>query len=530
MTSTDTRHPDSPPPQQHGPSSEPDPLLEPVSRRTATIWNVAFWYAAQILVLARNILLVPVFFTYIGKEEYNAWLVSGFVLTQLTNVDFGVMAVMGQRVASAYGDRQRAKLDRHIGGGLVTLAVLACVVALVTAAISPFIPRFIDVPPETARRLTICFLFVGVTNAIQLMAFAASGLLRALQRPLLPGVFMVLSELAALATTALLVVHGWGLYAIVAGLLARGALEAIGSGTAFCFVALRRLRLRPVFDRGEAVALWRLSSYQFLTQLAGRFKQSLDAFVLGAMLGTQAGGGYALTIRAHESVRMFAAGIVGAAAPSMAHLHGEGRMARLKNVVLALFEMQSLLAAIGFGGVIAFNQAFMQLWVGPDVFSGQLVNVVAALAAISWLWSTAPYEAVFALGGFSAIAKVVWFDVVLRFMLMALLLMWIGVVGTPVASFVCQLLAVLVPLTWLVARSLQITRRELLATGARALRLMLLPLALAAIASFALPPAESWGALVAQALLYLALCGIGTWLLDRELVRLVLRGGRGAGA
>lgn len=514
---------------QHGPASpEPDPLLEPVSRRTATIWNVAFWYAAQFLVLARNILLVPVFFAYIGKEEYNAWLVSGFVLTQLTNVDFGVMAVMGQRVASAYGDRQRAMLERHIGGGLVTLAVLACVVALLNAAISPFIPRFIDVTPEIARRLTICFLFVGVTNAIQLLAFAMSGLLRSLQRPLLPGLFMVLSELAAFATTALLVVQGWGLYAIVAGLLARSALEGIGSGTA-SFVTLRRLRVRPVFDRGEAVALWRLSSYQFLTQLAGRLKQSLDAFVLGAMLGTQAGGGYALTIRAHESVRMFAAGIVGAAAPSMAHLHGEGRTVRLKSVVLALFEMQSLLAAIGFGGVIAFNQAFMQLWVGPDVFSGQLVNVVAALAAISWLWSTAPYEAVFALGGFSAIAKVVWFDVVLRFLLMALLLMWIGVLGTPVASFVCQLLAVLVPLTWLVARSLQIPRRELLATGARALRLMFLPLALAAIALFALPRAESWGVLVAQGLLYLALCGIGTWLVDRQLVRVVLRGGRGAG-
>lgn len=528
MTSTDPRYP-SPGGAASGPtaSPEPDALLEPVSRRAATIWNVVFFYAAQILVVARNLVLVPVFFEYIGKEEYNAWLVSGFVLAQITNVDFGVLAVLGQRVAAAYGDRRRPELERLIGGGFATLCVLAGVVGLVTAAISPLVPHFFDVSPEIGRRLTICLLFVALANAIQLLAFTASGLLRALQRSFLPGLFMALAEAAALATTALLVVHGWGLYSIVAGLVARSALEAVGSGVAFGWIALRRLGLRPVWDRAEALVLWRLSSYQFLTQLAGRFKQSLDAFVLGAMLGTQAGGGYALTIRAHESVRMFAAGVVGAAAPSMAHLYGEGEAPRLKGVALTLFKLQALLGAIGFGGVIAFNPAFMRLWVGPDVFSGQTVSVVAALAAIAWLLSTAPYETVMALGRFSTIARVVWVDVILRFLLMMLLMTWIGVLGTPIASLVCQLLAVLVPLGWIAARRLHVSRAELLATLAGVLKLLALPLGLAAIVTLALPPAPSWGILVLEAALYVALCVLGTWLLDRELVRLVLRGGRG---
>ena len=507
-------------------SPESDALLEPVSRRVATLWNAIFWYVANLLVLARNIVLVPVYFRYIGKDEYNAWLVSGFVLTQLTNVDFGLMGVLGQRVAAAYGDRQRARLERLVGGGLATVTVLAALLGLVTAAVSPFVPRFFDVTPEIAGRLRVAFLGVALANSIQLFAFGASGLLRALQRPLPPGVFMVLSELTGLTTTAILVVHGFGLYSIVAGLVVRSTVEAVGSGTAFWWIAFRRLRLRPGWDRAEAVSLWRLSSYQFLTQLAGRFKQSLDSFVLGAMLGTQAGGGYALTIRAHESVRMFSAGVVGAAAPALAHLHGGGEVPRLRNVVLRLFELQALIAAIGFGGVIAFNAAFMRLWVGPDVFSGQAVSVVAALACIAWLLSTAPYETVVARGGFSTITQVVWVEVVLRFLAMALLIKWVGVLGTPIASLACQVLVILLPLGWIVVQRIHISSAELLATLAGAAKRMALSLGLAALISLFVPPAPSWPIFVAEAALYVAAASIGTWLIDPELVRFLRRGGR----
>jgi O-antigen/teichoic acid export membrane protein len=504
-----------------------DVLLEPVSRRVAAVWNVAFWYVAQILVLARNIVLVPVFLRYIGEEEYNAWLVSGFVLAQLTSVDFGVMAVLGQRVAAAYGERERERLERLIGGGLLTVCVLAGVVGLATAAVSPFVPGLFDVTPQIAERLTVCFLFVAVANAVQLLGFAASGLLRAFQRAFLPGLFMVLAEAAALATTAVLVIRsGWGLYAIAAGLVARAAVQTGGSGAALCWVGLRQLRLRPVWDGAEARTLWRLSGYQFLSQIAGRFKQSFDASFLGVMLGTEAGGGYSLTIRAHESVRLLAAGVVGAVTPGMAHMHGEGAPERLKGVALTLFKVQALLGAVGFGGVIAFNAAFMRLWVGPDVFSGQAVSVMAAIAAISWLLSTTPYETVMARGGFATITRVVWLDVVLRFAAMAILVRWIGVLATPLASLVCQVLAVLVPLGWIVARALRVSRAELLGTVAGSLKLMLVPLGLAAIVAYALPPAPSWVLLIAEAAVYLVLCALGTWLLDRELVRFALRGGR----
>jgi O-antigen/teichoic acid export membrane protein len=505
---------------------ERDAPLAPASRRAAALWSMGFSYAAQALVLARNIVLVPLFFEYIGKEEYNAWLVSGFVLTQLTSIDFGLMGVLLQRVAAAYGNRRRGPLERLIGTGVATVAVLAALLGLITAAISPFVPGFLTVTPAFAHRLTICFLIVALANAVQLVAFAVSGLLRALQRTFSPGLLVLISEAVALGLTVLLLIQGWGLYSIVAGLVARSVVGAVGCGATLWWVSRHHLRLHPAWDRSVADELWRLSSFQFLTQIAGRIKTTLDAFLIGVILGTEAGGGYSLTVRAHDTVRMFAFGVSGALGPALAHLHGEDAPVRFKEIALVLFKVQALIAAIGFGGVIAFNPAFMQLWVGPGVLSGNAVSVVAALAGIVYLLSTTPYDAIFASGGFAIITRIVWIEVVVRFLVMALLLRTIGVLGTPVASLSCQALAAFVPLAWIAVRRFHVTRGEGLASLAGVVKLTFVPLALAAIVLAALPPAPNWTVFIAEGGLYVMLCLCGTWWLDRDLVRFAVRGGR----
>ncbi len=400
--------PTEPPPPDAGASpsavrtlAEDDAVLQPVSRRSAAIWNATFSYLGLFLVLARNLALVPVYLKYIGKDEYNAWLVSGAVLMQLTNIDFGLMGVLVQQVAAAYGARNRDHLQQLIGTGLILAAAISLFMGGITAAISPYLPSLIDVSPDVGHRLTICFLMVSLANAVQLFGFATAGFLRSLQRTFVAGLFMVLSELASLGSTVYLIFAGWGLYAIGMGLLIRAVVEAGGTGFAFCWIGLGRLKLRPQWNWLQVRRLWRLSSYQFFTQIAGRIKTSIDSLLIGVFVGKEVGGAYALTTRAHDTVRMFTQGFGGAFPPALAHLYGEGNESRFKEVIVLLFKFQTLAAAIGFGGVIAFNRAFMHLWIGPGIYSGAALNILVALAAISYHLSVAPYEAVFTRGGFA---------------------------------------------------------------------------------------------------------------------------------
>lgn len=505
-----------------------DALMHPVSRRRAAIWNTIFSYIGIILVLARNIALVPIFLKYIGKDEYNAWLISGAVLMQLTNIDFGLMGVLMQQVAAAYGARDRRRLEQLIGTGVILAVVISLLMGGITAGISPFLPKIIDVSPDVGHRLTICFLMVSLANAVQLFGFATGGILKSLQRTFLAGLFMALSELVSLCSTLYLIFAGWGLYAIGMGLLIRALVEAVGTTGSFCWIGLWRLKIRPQFQWLQVRRLWRLSSYQFFTQIAGRIKTSIDSFLIGVVVGKDAGGTYALTTRAHDTVRMFAQGFSGAFPPALAHIHGEGNLPKFKEMILLLFKLQALAAAIGFGGVIAFNRTFMNLWVGPGIYSGAAVNVLVALAAIVYHWSVAPYEAVFTRGGFAPIAKIVWAEVTLRMLVMVALLRMLGVVGAPLASLLCQTVGILLPLTWITANGLHFTKAELGSLLGWMLKLLVGPMILAAAFAVELKPAGTWSVLIFQACIYLVLCLIVTWLLDAKIVRFVLRRGRGA--
>ena len=507
-------------------NSSGDALLAPVSRRAATVWNTVLSSIALALVLIRNLAMVPLYYKFIGNEEYNAWLCTGAVLMQLTSIDFGLMGVLLQQVAAAYGRRDRQHLEQLIGTGLILAAGISLLMGAITAIVGPFLPGLVKMAPATGHRIAVCFLIVAFSNSFELMGFATSGLLKGLQRTFIPGLFLVFSELVALSSTLYFLFAGWGLYAIAMGLVLRAFVELSGTAIGFCWIAGVRLKLRPHWSRQQVRNLWGFSVYQFMTQVAGRIKTSIDSFLIGAFLGTDIGGPYAMTTRAHDTVRMFAATFGGAFSPALSHLHGEGNRQRFKQMIILLFKLQALTAAIGYGGVMALNRSFVYLWLGHDKYLGNAINIAAVLAAIAYQLSVAPYESVFARGGFAAIARVVWFEVVLRIVVMIGLLHVLGVLGTPVASLVCQCLGILLPFIWINAKTLPLSGKELRNLAISTLKLSAFPLLLALLLGLALPPASTWTILVLEAVAFVVACLIATWLVDRPILLLVLRRGR----
>ncbi len=507
-------------------NSSEDALLAPVSRRVATIWNTVFAYIALALVLIRNLALVPLYFKFIGAEEYNAWLCTGAVLMQLTSVDFGLMGVLLQQVAAAYGRRDRKHLEQLIGTGLILAAGISLLMGVITAVVGPFLPRLVAMAPATGHRVAVCFLIVAFSNSFELMGFATGGLLKGLQRTFVPGLFLVISELVSLISTLYFLYTGWGLYSIAIGLVLRAFVELSGTAIGFVWIAGVRLKLRPHWSRAQVQSLWNFSAYQFMTQVAGRIKTSIDSFLIGVFLGKDVGGPYVLTTRAHDTVRMFAAGFGGAFSPALSHLHGEGNRHRFKEMIILLFKLQALTAAIGYGGVLALNRSFVFLWVGPDKYLGNAINMAAVFAAIAYQFSVAPFESVFARGGFAAIARVVWFEVVLRIVVMIGLLHVLGVLGTPIASLVCQCFGILLPFIWINAKTLPLSGMELRKLAISAAKLSAFPLIFALLLGLVLPPASTWTILVLEAVAFVAACLIATWLVDRPILLLVLRRGR----
>ena len=467
------------------------------------------------------------FVTAIGTQEYGAWLATGAVLVQLTNVDFGLLGALGQRVAAAYGGSDRRALEQLVGSGLVVAFALAALASAVAAGLAPFAAQAMDIGAEASERLTHCIWIASAANALQLAGFGVGTLLRNLQRPAAPSGAETTAEVASLGATVWMVFADFGLYAIAIGLAVRGALILVGNLYAFGRIVLRELELRPALDGPRMRALFEDSSYVFVTQLAIRVRSYCDPFLVGLLLGPTEAGVFALTLRSHETVKLVAAQFGLAMLPGLSHLHGERSQRRLWEMIAARYKLATAIAAIGVGGCVVFNGAFMSLWVGPGLYAGDAVNVLLALSALLFMTSGSGYDSLFAQGEFRSLSRVVGGYALGRLPLVALGLWAWGLLGAAAAGAATTLLLFAAPVTRQLTRTLAPPPEEFTRLAWQLGRVVLGLLALSLVALTALPPPRDWLALSIQATAFTVLGGALVLCLDPAFGRFLLR--RGAG-
>lgn len=467
----------------------------------------------MVLVLVRNLALVPLYLKYIGLEEYGAWLATGGVLSYLTIADFGLTGLLTQQAAVAYGAGDAAKLGKTVGIGLRISIALALLLGVIAASLSMFVPGFFGLTGKVATRLSICFVIASMSDSLNIFSFAAGGVLKSFQRTFVPGLLSVLSDVISIVVTVLLVTHGWGLYAIAIGLIVRGAVAAIGNSATCLWVCYRTLHLRLTCHWRDTIEFWHLSAYQFAMRIGAASLTQLDPFLIGVILGPKITAAYVLTIRAHEMVRTLAGRFADAIMPPLAHLHGEGHSSRFVEVTLMATRFQSLMAIIGMGGVLVFNCSFMKLWVGPGVYVGNATNVLMALWGASYVTFGVLWQALFARGLLSQMAKNIWLELIIKIPLMTGLLFASGVIGAPVAVVTSHVVAV-ISLLIVGARYMGFGIPELKGLGDTFLRIIAASglAALVVILLFSTP--HTWRAFSLQAVCYTVLALLLTALLN----------------
>lgn len=507
----------------------------PVRRRAAILWNLIFSYGSLVVVLVRNIGLIPLFVRYVDQEEYGGWMASGGILVALTQMDFGLLGVVTQQTAVAFGNKDRDRLARVAGTGVACAFVICLLLFLVIGALAPFVPRSVGLHGDQAVRVAWCFLIVAGANSVQLLGFLAGNVLRSLQRPLGPGLMRMLSESTALGITAYTITHGWGIYAIAAGLAARSLIELFGNVALFLWVLIQRLNVRPRADRSFVKELLTLSSFQFLTQMARALKLGIDPYLVGYFMGPTSALIFSLTSKAGETVRLLLSQLTGSVVPALSHLHGEGDRPRYRAAVIALLRIQCAAAAIAFGGVIAFNPSFMRLWLAhsqhadgvpvEQLYGGHLLSALIGIWCYGTVAAGVSHDALFTMGRFLRLSWYTWLEQIVRLPLMVVLLALHYMWGAPAMSLLAQIWT----LNWLqnasVFRALELTRSENCRVAWMHLKHLVVPILLTAVV-LCLPPAQSWVALAAWAAAYCLVCGGASLALDPELLQLVRRRGR----
>lgn len=401
--------------------------------RSAAAWGMLFGYATLACVITRNVLLVPLYLSYVSLAEYGAWLATGGTLAQLLVSDFGVGGVVLQRIASRYGANDRDGLAGALGAALSSSLALTGVLTLVGVAVAPLVSSMLNLGPELSGQVTDCFLIALAANAVAVSATVGMSILRGLQRAILPGAITLLAELVLIVVTVIALVEGQGLYALAFGVLARSVCLAVGTFIELLRTAWRRLGLRPRFSRSESVHLLADSASLFAVSISMKVVSKSDVFLIGVILGAVPAAAYGLSTRLIEVATLLLSQATSALAPGLAHVQGRGDQVRFHSLLNRLVPLLAGATFVILGSAVAVSQDFVSLWVGKDQYAGDaavyVYGIAACVAALGYL----AYDALMAAGQFRFIARI-YVTIAPIQVLFAMLLLQLGLVGAPLAA------------------------------------------------------------------------------------------------
>lgn len=415
------------------PSSSTTLEPKPRGRRQAVVWGVAFGYTSVAFALLRNVLLVPLYLRAISLEEYGAWLASGGALVQLFISDFGLSGALTQRLAVLLGAKRWSEIGPALGAGIAASLLLGLALTAVGVTAAPFVPLFDSLTADSARRVMACFRISIAAGGLSILGASLVGGLRSLQNSMASGAAILASEVAGIVATVWLIFHGYGLYAIAVGLLLRSLLLACAAAAALQRDLARMSQVQVRFGGVQMRLLLGDSVYAFVASIAMKLQTQANTVIVAYLLGPAAAAIYGLTTRAHDTVLALLSQVTTALVPAMAHLYGSGNLARFRDVIQRMIPVLAATCTGALTIVVACNQGFVSLWVGPTRYGGDAVSILMAAAGFVSVIGYVAYDALLATGDFRRIARV--FALTGAFHLAALcVLPRYGLWGAPLAT------------------------------------------------------------------------------------------------
>ena len=403
----------------------------------------AFGYLRFGLALVAGLLVVPFVIGELGARVYGFWLASGEVLGYAAMADLGLLATMPWLVAEADGRRDRDAIRRLMSNGAAAALMLTLVYAVGVVLLWNVLPALLRLGPVERGVVLGPFVLVAVAVAVTMPLRVFSVTLAGLQDVTFQGTASACAWTADVALTVILLKAGYGLYAVAAAAAFPGILMAVASAVRLWLIAPDLLSGWPRPTRAGMSRLLQESIGGWFSQWGWRLTSATDGIILAALGNPVAVTALAMTSRLGNMLMQMSWMPGDSALVGLASLHGEGQPARLRAAVVALLRVNIALAGAAVCVVLAANPAFVAWWIPGDVFAGDRVNGLLAVALMLSSIAHAVIIVTGVLGRRLLVGAATLVTGVAQAVLAYLLARRFGIAGVVVASIAAQSLILL---------------------------------------------------------------------------------------
>lgn len=405
-----------------------------MSRTRNFIGGVAFGYAAQILTTAVALWLTPFLLGRVGQHDFGLWLVGTQVLSYLALLDFGIISLLPRETAFATGRAEKLEdaTDLPVLVGQTARLVVWQLPFVVLAAL---VSWWMLSAAWSELRVPIGVVLLSFVLTFPLRIFGA--VLQGLQDLAFTGRAGIASYLLSTTVTVLLVISGWGLYALAAGWVTQQFF-----GPAVCLYRLRarfpRVLPRSVPQLSWAAARTRLVQgfWVSLTQIAQVLWNGTDIIIIGKLFGPAAVVPYVCTGKMVGVLANQPQIIMVAAAPALSQMRVAESRGRVAEVCVALGQAMLLLSGAVVCVVLAVNEGFVARWVGAAQYGGFWLTALVVLNMLLRHWDLTIAHSLLCFGYERRLCVTALLDGVLSIALVLLLLWRYGLPGAPLGQII----------------------------------------------------------------------------------------------
>lgn len=422
------------------------------SRRRATVATLLGSTTNTLIVAIQAIVLIPLYLQAVGPRLYGAWLGSGDILVWMQAFDLGLPNLLIQRIGAAYGRDDSQAVGEYFATGIVALGFVASIVTFCAILISFWLPRGMRLEGVEAKTLQSAFMVGAIAAGFNILNNSVVGFSRGIQDTTFLNAATIVSSISGFVVSTVLVLTGWGLWAIVLGLVTRTSVSLMGSviftikslrGELSRFFRVRPSLLREFVASSPATALGGVG-YAVMNQS----ESALVAFMLSPELATV----FTLTRKAIEMAQSIVDTIAIAAYGSFAHLVASAQREKSLRVYGQIVSLRFSLAFAVAAAYLAVNKSLITVWVDGAYYGGAFLTILLGARFIVTGGSFLMNYLYRATGPVVRGSLLLSFESLVRITLMIWLLRLIGLPGLPVAGMVSGIVFGYIAYRWIYER------------------------------------------------------------------------------
>jgi len=374
-------------------------VAEPqISRKKTTLWNLFYLYVNNIISIVRGILIIPLYLAFIDTELYGAWLATGNILMWLTLFDPGVGDVAIQKLSFSFAKKNIFELRNQVSSSIIISLIISLIACVAGWILSFYLDAIVGISDNIDKaNLLIAFNISILSTVVTLFSFSLSGCLIGFQRTKEVGVIRNVTAVIGIFVNVYFLFNDYRLISIALG----GFVASLLAVIFYAYILLKVIKKENIgfgFDLKFFKEYNKIFTFTFIGKLFGTFAQNIDLILVSRFIGLHEVTILELTRRPIRIIR----GIINspsiALLPTISNLYGEGDTIKLTTIITKTLKLFLFGLIIICGGIIAFNEQLINLWVGNKFFIGGLLNTVIALTFLTTAFSYVVANMTFSLG------------------------------------------------------------------------------------------------------------------------------------